>query len=134
MIPANPGLVARFEHEKGGGHYFKRVEAWDEDGWAMVANDDGYLVRADSIAGFAAVAEESKADPHIGFIAGQGWRLKYTNRETGRTWTEPVIGFAFTADGCGVPVEQSGAVARPAEGDYQLILPGMDDELKALFP
>lgn len=60
MIPANPGLVARYEYEDLEGNIsptYRRVEAWDGCGKALVARSDGHLVRADSFPNFAAIAE-----------------------------------------------------------------------------
>lgn len=127
MIPANPGLVARYEYEDAEGNIsptYRRVEAWDRYRKALVARSDGHLVQADSFPNFVAIAEESQSDPHIGFIAGQGWRLRYEHPGTGQVEFEPVVGFAFTADGIGVPLEELSGLISPAEGGtYRLIPP-----------
>lgn len=131
MIPANPGLVARFEREDSQGNpilTYRRVEAWGDSREPLVVGDKGRLVPAEELPHFAEVVEEGQPDPHIGFIAGQGWRLRYRHPETGETWTEPVVGFAFTADGQGVPLEAMSGVVSPAEGGTYRLLPPNEPE------
>ncbi|MEU1733340.1 hypothetical protein [Streptosporangium sp. NPDC020145] len=137
MIPANPGLVARFEHETENDLIitYRRVEGWDRHGRAVVVGDDDRLIAADEFPNFVGVAEASPPNLHIGFIPGQGWRLRYEHPETGEAWTEPVVGFAFTADGQGVPLEEMSGVVSPAEGGtYRLLPPDEPKEPNTLRP
>jgi hypothetical protein len=69
------------------------VEAWNEDGDALVVDEDsGRLVPARALDGFYGLVEDR--DPNVAAVPGQGWSVQYAN-DDGSVISMPVIAFAF---------------------------------------
>lgn len=108
VIPAPPGLVARFKHSDTNGkpHYSQmQVIAFDDDGYPMVLHDKCHdLRRANSYTNFADVGEDSHP-PIVAMIGAGGWRIEYTDVDDGSKWSEPLVGWGLAANGFVYPLE-----------------------------
>jgi hypothetical protein len=95
LIPAPPGIVARYKHEEDGRthHNELAVIAFDEDGGALVLGKDS-LVPATSYRNFDGLSDGSEHAGYSMLIPAGGWRVEFTNRD-GSRWSEPLVGWAL---------------------------------------
>lgn len=135
MIPAPPGLVARFKYTGVGpegtyAHYEdRRVYAFDDDGTPLIVAPKSAhrLVPATQYNNYLGLVESTE-DDYIGLIPGGGWRCKeeYTE-ENGQRWgyDQPLVAWALRRDGSIVPLQADGdglvSVAEPSDGTRMLI-------------
>jgi hypothetical protein len=97
LIPAPPGLVARYKHQGVKTTWtHRRVIAFDEDWQPLVISDDHRLEYAGRYGNYDGI--EDLADPDVGDLAAimpaGGWRIEYAN-EDGSKWAEPLVGWAL---------------------------------------
>lgn len=114
MIPTSRSYDAMFEHTHSDGAWKGKtytmtmpVEAWTDEGDPMVLQDGKKrLVRASSFSNFIGVTEAER-QPVVGVLPGDGWRFAYAD-DDGAEFTEPVLGWAVTADGYAYPLVAHG--------------------------
>lgn len=117
MIPAPPGLVARFKYTGEGPegtytYYNHRVYAFDNDGTPLiVAPEPAHrLVPATQYSNYLGLAE-SVDDDYIALIPGGGWRCKAEFIDkNGKRWVHdyPLVAWALHRDGAVVPLRTDG--------------------------
>lgn len=116
IIPAVQPYEARYAHEgiadPNGkprvAYSTKPVIAWSDDGRALVVNDDGRLVPADTWRNFHDVAP---ADPRVvAAVPGGGWIAEYAN-DDGSTHSSPIVAWNVYEDGTCIPVDTDGTGA-----------------------
>ncbi|MEV4041485.1 hypothetical protein [Streptomyces sp. NPDC049744] len=138
MIPSHDQYVARFRHDQPGGrpwHSTRPVLAWDDEGEALVADENaGRLVRASSLPRFAGL-EEARG-PIVAAIPANGW-VAIFREEDGALTPDPIVGWAVDRSGAVHPIGmgRNGSVEYPTDiGNFvQLLAPGeqledVDDE------
>ena len=122
MIPAPPGLSARYKHEgKRLSWSHRRIVAFDDDSQPLVVDDHGFILPANTYAHFDGIVDHVDADS-CGFSAimpAGGWRYELTAPD-GSRWDSPLAGWALKDDGSVVPLA--------VDGD------GLVDELDADLP
>lgn len=113
MIPAPPGLVARFKstgNGPGGTRTYytdRRVYAFDDEGTPMIVSQEPArrLVPATQYSDYHGLVESG--DDYIGLIPGGGWRWKEEGTdENGEQWVidEPLVAWALRRDGAVIPL------------------------------
>jgi hypothetical protein len=132
MIPAPPGLVARFRHvrsEDGSEYDYPRaIVAFDDEGSPYVIPDDGErLVPAQSYSNYVGFGKAPES-PIVSLIPAGGWRMERADAEDDEPYSAPLVGWALLADGRVVPLdtdrigevgEASGRIYHPDE-EHQL--------------
>lgn len=115
MIPAPPGLVARFkrvgEGPKGAYTYFEesRVYAFDDDGTPLIISRESAreLVRATQYSDYHGLLESAECD-YVALISAGGWRCKteFTDKN-GKRWVsdEPLVAWSLRRDGIVIPLK-----------------------------
>jgi hypothetical protein len=98
MIPAPPGLVALYKHDKPAHHTGMPIVAFDEDWHPLVIDADGKrdktrLIRADSYSNYDGMAEDEHP-PIAALLPAGGWRVEYTDSD-GSKWSEPLVGWGL---------------------------------------
>ncbi|MEU5872487.1 hypothetical protein AB0A73_13145 [Glycomyces sp. NPDC047369] len=128
MIPAKGNYKAAYRQNRRGKDAwdYKRVEAWDDEGRALVLSEQrGRLVRADSWSGFDGITEDES--PIVAVLPGGGWLVEWTNDEDGTTSTEPLLAWAVNSAGWATPIDAAtDGIAMPLEDDskgWRLIPP-----------
>jgi hypothetical protein len=123
MIPANSNLhyVARYALDSANAdgrprtEYLNRaVVGWNDAGLPVVADHQGRLVPASSLAGFSHVDECDMGDV-VAVLPGGGWVIHQTNTETGAYWEQPLVAWLVTRDGR----------VRAAHPDYEAVPSGV---------
>ncbi len=114
MIPAPPGLVARFKRTgkglKGTYTYYEesRVYAFDDDGTPLIVAPESAhrLVPATQYSNYHGLVESAE-DDYVALIPSGGWRCKtkFTDKN-GKQWVsdEPLVAWALQRDGTVVPL------------------------------
>jgi hypothetical protein len=100
LIPAPPGIVARFKIQDGDrtDHDEKPVIAFDNDGMALVLDErQGFLTRAKSFQNFAGLSHAGHSD-YTTLIPAGGWRVEYTDTDGSKS-SEPLTGWALKSNG-----------------------------------
>ena len=97
MIPAPPGLVALYKHDKPAHHTDAPVVAFDDDGHPLIIDMDGKrdktrLIRADAYGNYDGMAEDPYPPLTVLLPAG-GWRIEYVDSDG--NWSEPLVGWAL---------------------------------------
>lgn len=104
VIPAPPGLVARFRQGESRIFSSKPVIAFDDDGYPLVLHEKyHYLIRPDSYSNFVSVVD----DPHppvVALLPSGGWRIEWTNKGEA-PWSEPLVGWGLRQDGAVVALD-----------------------------
>ena len=97
MIPAPPGLSARYKHE-GPRPYWtrRRVVAFDDDWQPLVITDDHRLELASRYSNFDGITDHADPDRHdvTAIMPAGGWRIEYTNAD-GSKWSEPLAAWGL---------------------------------------
>lgn len=114
MIPAPPGLMARFKYTGVGseGTYTRyedrRVYAFDDDGSPLIvaSKPARRLVPATQYSNYHGLVESAE-DDYVALIPSGGWRCKtkFTG-DNGKQWVsdEPLVAWALQRDGTVVPL------------------------------
>lgn len=122
MIKADSGHVAVFKTAHG--RHTEDILAWDDEGHALVLDKKGQLIRARSYNNFEQV--EQAKDPYVTTVPGQGWLVEVTEPD-GKTWSHPVIAFAFDKDGYGTVIcgasDGSVEVEQSLDGETRKLIP-----------
>lgn len=108
MIPAPPGLTARYKHGEEPGHWSHRpvIAFSEDDGHPLVIGDgkrDRDLIRAGTYANYDGMGD----DPYPAIVAllpAGGWRVAWP-QEDGTEWSQPLVGWGLRADGSVVPLD-----------------------------
>ena len=99
MIPAPPGLSARYKHDNPKHWTHRRVVAFDDDLKPLVS-DDHRLEYADRYSNYDGITDHH--DPGDGaytaLMPAAGWRIEYTDPD-GSKWSEPLVGWAIKDGG-----------------------------------
>lgn len=115
MIPAPPGLVARFKstgNGPGGTRTYytdRRVYAFDDEGAPMIVSQEPArrLVPATQYSDYHGLLESAECD-YVALIPGGGWRSKaeFTDKN-GKQWVndEPLVAWALRRDGIVIPLQ-----------------------------
>jgi hypothetical protein len=129
MIPTNGSYEAHFRYTGHGGVSYVRkvpVEAWDDDGAALVLHEDtGGLLQARGRPGFEGVSRADRART-VAVLPGGGWRLAWKQDDGSDDVISPVLGWVVGDDGWATPldVDEDGLFATPQDhGDVRLIRP-----------
>ena len=98
MIPAPPGLVALYKHDKPSHSTDLPIVAFDDDGHPLVIDQDGKrdktrLIRADAYVNYDGMAEDPYPSVTVLLPAG-GWRAEFTDPD-GTKWSEPLVGWGL---------------------------------------
>jgi hypothetical protein len=128
MIPAPPGLAARYRYEHKDSPplvVHKPIVAFNDEGDPLVSGDRG-LEPADWRSNFDRVVD----DPYprgVAFVAGGGWVVEYLEGDTVIA-IEPIVGWLARTDGTVVPMvtDSTGGVDELdslADGSYRLVHP-----------
>jgi len=126
MIPATIAYMAVFKSKLDGGTEFlhrRPVIAWDEDGYALVADEaNGRLRQAAGYGGAFVQLLEGGDERFVALAPGGGWLVERTG--PGGTSTVPVV--AWGVDGNGVvyalDTDGDGEVDKVA-GEYRIFHP-----------
>ncbi len=130
MIPAPPGLAARYKHAQPKTHWtHRRVVAFDDDWKPLVITDDHRLEYASRYSNFDGITDCHDDDgPYTAIMPAGGWRIEYTGSDG--TWSEPLVGWALK-DGGVVPLSAdcTGIVDDLDHfgGDYRIYHPDATD-------
>jgi hypothetical protein len=128
MIPATGRYTAYYGEKL---RIQKPVEAWDDDGEALVANDKGRLVRASSYSNFDGV-EQASDDRIVSVLPGGGWQFKFQGEA--ETWIAPVLGWAVDEQGYATALQVEpdengyGPMATPCKSTTVELLPPAGSE------
>ncbi|WP_199551413.1 hypothetical protein [Streptomyces sp. N35] len=133
MIPATEVYIARYKVEtEQGTHYETRpIVAWDDTGYALVADTKkGRLVRANKDSNFAGLQLDEEA-PVIAALPGGGWTALFAEDAAGSN-TEPVLAWHVFASGFMKPIvmERGGMPEDPTEIEnfVRLVAPGEETD------
>lgn len=111
MIPARGHYEARFKYDptkpSSRNPIDKRVEAFNEEGVALIVNEEGFLVPAMSYSTFLCVVDLN-GEEVIGVLPGAGWRLAWTDPDDGEVFTHVVVGWSVKANGETHPIIADG--------------------------
>lgn len=126
MIPARGNYEAHFQVKGGSGNTYtntKCIEAFDDEGHALVVDDKGRLVRANSYSNFTHVDEANQEV--AGVLPGGGWTFAWTNPD-GSSDSEPVVGWIVNDSGYATPLtvdDPNVATATPCSDSNVRVLP-----------
>ena len=130
MIPAPPGIVARYKHEDGKYHSELAVIAFNTEGEALVLGESG-LVPATGWRNFDTLSDSPQHSEYAQLIPAGGWRVEFT-REDGAQWSEPLAAWALKSNGAVTPltVDNDGYIDDFDHygGTYRIYHPGSDPE------
>ncbi len=127
MIPAPPGLTARYKHDEPKKHWtHRRVVAFEDDWRPLVVSDDHRLEPADRYGNYDGITDHHEENgSYTAIMPAAGWRIEYTGSDG--TWSEPLAGWAIK-DGSVVPLvtDCTGLVDdldMPSDGEYRIYHP-----------
>jgi len=103
MIPAPPGLTARYKHDNPKHWTRRRVIAFDDDWQPLVISGDRRLEYASRYGNYDGITDHlDDAGSYTAIMPAGGWRVEYTDPD-GSKWSEPLVGWALK-DGSVVPL------------------------------
>lgn len=130
MPPARGDYEARFRHDPNKpvhlNYHRKRVEAFNDDGQALVVDDYGNLTPARAYSNFIDVIATSHV---IGVIPGGGWTIEWTSPESGDVVVDAVVAWTVNSAGYATPLvvdDPQTPVAEPSDDleNARLVAPG----------
>lgn len=110
MIPAPPGIVAQYNQQTtrkdGTVHKYMStlpVVAFDDEGEPMVLGKHR-LVHASILRGFAGISGGDQPEL-VAVMPANGWRVEFTEPDSGHKHSQPLLGWGLKANGDVVPLD-----------------------------
>jgi hypothetical protein len=109
LIPAPPGIVARYKQKDGKREYHHElaVVAFDDDGAAALVLGETGLVAATTYSNFDGLSDSPQHPEYVMLIPAGGWRVERTGKD-GSRWSEPLAAWALKSSGAVAPLTVDG--------------------------